>query len=297
MNDVAVIVVHYKNSEDTKETLTNLVRSNGQFQIIVVANSGEQNEAFLPSNNSNIDVLRPGKNTGFSKGNNLGIAKALDMGVKSVILLNNDTVFSPFLIQKLCSFAQKNPEVGIISPKIYFEKGYEYHKNRYKPEEKGSVLWYAGGIIDWNNMYVSHKGVDEVDRGQYDRVCETEFATGCCMLIKRDVIEKIGTFDEEYFLYFEDVDYSQRAQKAGFRVLYYPGLSLSHKNASSSGKPGSVVHRYYLTRNRLYFAKKYARKGLWKSLVLQSIQQVIHGGIESQAILDFFLGRMGGKTI
>lgn len=298
MNDVAVIIIHYKNSDDTRTVLKNLTSSRSGLVPIVIVNSSQDSDRFLLSErNSNIIVVRPGENTGFSGGNNLGIRRALELGCTGVLLLNNDTTFSVDQLERLVSFAGKNSSIGIVSPKIYFAQGYEYHKDRYSSREKGKVLWYAGGVIDWNNVYASHRGVDEVDKGQYNVISDTDFATGCCMYMSKSIFGKVGFFDEKYFLYYEDVDYSVRCKKAGFKVLYYPDASISHKNASSSGKPGSELHRYYQTRNRLYFAKKFASLRARKSLLLESIRSIIKGAKMRQAVLDYYVGRMGRRVV
>lgn len=108
-------------------------------------------------------------------------------------------------------------------------------------DQQGKVLWYAGGLVDWANMYASHNGVDEVDYGQYDTPKETHFVTGCSFMISRDVIERVGMLDEKYYLYLEDLDYCIRIQRAGFRLLYIPTSSLACKRRfiRRSGKHAS----------------------------------------------------------
>ena len=120
-----------------------------------------------------------------------------------------------------------------------------------------------------------------------------DFATGCCMYISRAAIESIGFFDEKYFLYYEDVDYSVRAKQAGFGVFYDPSVHIWHKNAASSDKPGSLLHRYYQTRNRLYFGFKYAPSRTKKSLLMESVRMLLGGGVERKAVLDYYVRRMG----
>ncbi|GAG55887.1 unnamed protein product, partial [marine sediment metagenome] len=155
------------------------------------------------------------------------------------------------------------------------------------------VIWYAGSRMDWENVLASHRGVDEVDIGRYQRMEETDFATGCCMLVKREVFEKIGLFDKKYFLYWEDNDFSQRAKKAGFKVYFAPEAVIWHKNAGSS-KSGSFLHDYYLTRNRLLFAFKYASLRAKIALIKESIIKLFKGRKwEKKGIIDFYLGRFG----
>src|SRR3989304_5188327 len=139
----------------------------------------------------------------------------------------------------------EHDSVGGVVPKIYFEKGYEFHKDRYKESDKGKVIWYAGGKMDWENVYTKHKGVDEVDNGQFDRIEEVDFATGCALFTSAQVISEMKGFDNRYFLYFEDSDLSQRLKKAGYKILFYPKAILWHKNAGSTGGSGSSLQDYF----------------------------------------------------
>ena len=301
MDKTAVIVLHYKGEADTKECLNSILAeyfANKSLQIIVVVNLADTSFcSLLEKEYPQIVIIKNQENTGFALGNNIGLQKALELGCKYMILLNNDTLIGPGLLDKLTSFAGSDPSFGIVSPKIYFAKGYEYHKDRYKEKEIGRVIWYAGGIFDWANILPRHRGVDEVDKGQYNKSIDTDFATGCCMLITKDVIDKVGFFDEKYFLYFEDIDLSVRARKNGFRVVYFPDAYLWHKNASSSGKPGSKLHLYYQTRNRLYFGYKYSRLLTKKALFLDSLKLLLKRGVYKRAVLDYFFGKMGRGDI
>jgi hypothetical protein len=201
--------------------------------------------------------IETGANLGFAGGNNIGIKDALERGSDYVILMNNDLVLPKDIVGNLVSYMESNPDVGLASPKMYFAKGYEFHKDMYKENELGKVFWYAGGVIDRKNCYSSHLGVDEVDSGQYNKITETDFANGACVIVRREVFEKIGYLDASFFLYWEDADFSERARKNGFKVKYYPGTHLWHKVSSSTGGSGSPTNDYFLTRNRLYYAKRH----------------------------------------
>ncbi|PIP32177.1 glycosyl transferase [Candidatus Gottesmanbacteria bacterium CG11_big_fil_rev_8_21_14_0_20_37_11] len=302
MVKTAVIIIHFKNISDTFDCLDSLSKCNydkEQLMKIVVLNSSVDSviKEKLQKKYSGVIVLNNNNNLGFSGGNNVGIQKALQNGCKYLILLNNDTIVDSHLLKDMILMAESANKIGLISPKIYFAHGFEYHKNRYKDDERGKIIWYAGGQIDWNNIYVRHRGVDEFDFGQYDKAVQTDFATGCCMLISRDLIEHIGLLDEKYFLYYEDVDYSIRAIKAGFKIYYLPKAHIWHKNASSSGKPGSKLHIYYQERNRLYFGFKYASIKTKKSLIFDSLRILFKGNVYRDAIVDYYSGRMGYKNI
>lgn len=291
-----VIVLHYKGTHDTIDCLNSLYKANelNKFNIIVVDNSEDQ--SFPKRKYPDIIFINSGKNSGFAGGMNIGIKRAFQKGTDSVILLNNDTIVERSSIFKLTQYAKDNKDIGLISPKIYFAPGSEYHFEKYGKDDLGKVIWYAGGIIDWKNIYACHRGVDEIDEKQFDSIMSTDFATGCCMLISKEAYQKVGYFDENYFLYFEDIDYSVRTKKAGLNVIYYPKSHIWHKNASSSGKPGSDMHIYYLTRNRLYFGYKYA--SLWerKSLFIDSIRLIGKKESYRKAIGDYYFRKMGMET-
>ena len=204
--------------------------------------------------------------------------------------MNNDLILQKDIVLKLVSFIDKNPKVGVASPKMYFAKGYEFHK-RYKDSELGRVIWYAGGDIDWNNVYGSNHGVDAVDTGQFDKVVDTDFATGCCMFVRKEVLKKVGLFDKRYFAYLEDADLSQKAKKAGYRVLYAPPAKLWHKVSQSSGI-GSNLNDYFITRNRMIFGLSYASLRTKLALIRESLRLLAKGRKwQKIAIRDFYLGR------
>jgi len=277
MKKLAIVIIHYKNIKDTKECLKSVSRAGKKNLNIKV---------FLIKNT-------PKKNLGFARGNNLGIKKALAWGADYLVLLNNDTKVPKKLFVSLAAEAKANKKIGILSPKIYFEKGYEFHKNRYKKASLGRVIWYAGGKIDWDNVYTNHRGVDKVDHGQYDKFSQTELATGCCMLIKSFVFKKVGFLDEKYFLYWEDADFCMRAKSAGIGVFYTPKAYLWHKNAGGSSV-GSSLHDYYMTRNRLLFGFRYAPFKTKLALFRQSIKKLLIGRKwERIGVRDFWLGRFG----
>jgi GT2 family glycosyltransferase len=133
-----------------------------------------------------------------------------------------------------------------------------------------------------------------VDKGQYEKVEQTDFASGCCEMIKREVLEKVGVFDERYFLYYEDNDLSQRAKKQGFKVFYQPKAILWHLNAGSTGGSGSILQDYYITRNRLLFGFKFASPRAKIALVRESLKLIFAGRPwQKKGALDFYLRRFG----
>lgn len=297
MKSVFVSIINFNGKKNTLDCLSQIDSINVEgldLTVLVIDNASEEKieieDNFLK--NFPLVFIKNDKNLGFSGGHNIGIKYAFSNGADYVIVLNNDVVLDKNFIRELILSAEK--ENGIISPKIYFAKGFEYHKDRYKKEDLGKVFWYAGGQMDWKNVIGSHIGVDEVDRGQFDSKCETEYATGCCMLISKEIFKSVGAFDKKYFLYYEDNDLCQRAKAKGFKVFYEPKSVIWHKNAGSAGGSGSVLQDYYITRNRLLFGIKYAPMRSRLALVKESISLLLKGRRwQKIAVKDFYLRRLG----
>lgn len=283
---VFIIILNFNG----KDFIFQCLESVKKLETIVVDNASTDGSVGLVEQRyKEVKILRNKNNLGFAEGNNVGIRYALKNGADYVLILNSDTIVEENLVVQLIKVANLDPKIGILGPKIYFAPGFEFHKERYKPKEKGRVIWYAGGKIDWNNVLASHRGVDEVDKGQYEKTEETDFASGCCLFVKREVFEKIGLFDPKYFLYLEDNDFCQRARKADFRVVYVPKAKMYHLNAGSS-RVGGPLHDYYLTRNRLLFGMRYAPYRARLALFKESLKLLIFGRKwQKVGIRDFYL--------
>lgn len=301
---VSVIILSWNRKNDTLETIESLAKSNIDgfiLEIYVVdngSNDGSQDAIKKILNKLNnppkllTKITENRTNLGFAEGNNIGMKDAIRRGFDYVALLNDDTSVDPNLIKNIIQEHDKFPDASAISPKIYFAKGFEYHK-KYKDSELGKVIWYAGGDIDWANIYGSNHGVDEVDRGQFNKTRETDFATGCFVMYKAKALKEVGYYDKRFFLYVEDADHAQRLKKAGYHVLYSPEGWLWHKVAQSSGI-GSELNDYFLTRNRMIFGMKYASLRTKFALFRESIKLLLNGRKwQKIGIRDFYLGNFG----
>jgi GT2 family glycosyltransferase len=317
MPHVAIVIVNYNGEADTRECLLSLKKSHKKdfTTSITIVDNGSKDPLHLPEDflPAQTEIVRSASNLGFTSGNNLGIRYACEhYDPDYILLLNNDTVVDPDFLIHLVECAEQNPKVGMVTPKIYFAPGREFHADSYTPEQKGKVFWYAGGSIDWPNLDAFHRGVDELDHEHFDQQKESDFATGCCVLIPRKVLDRIGLFDARYFLYLEDVDLSIRIRQAGYILAFCPLSKIWHINAGSSGGAGSALHQYYQTRNRLFFflrynGVRYRVKGFsglmtfaraqW-NVLRYGFHLILHGNnIERRATLDCFFFRMGKQTI
>ena len=288
---INVVVLNYNGLANTLECLRSLKGqklSKGKINIVVVDNASVDGSAQALGKVEGIHLIINSSNLGYSGGNNIGIKYSVQNGADLIFILNNDTIVDDKCLEVLSEAAKSS---DIISPKIYFAKNYEFHKGRYQEKEIGKVIWYAGGKIDWDNIIGIHIGVDEVDRNQFNKRQKIDLATGAAMLVKRKVFERIGFFDEKYFLYLEDMDFCVRAKKANFNIAFEPKAIVWHKNAASAGS-GSKFQDYYFTRNRLLFATKYARVRTKLALLRQVLSQ-ISNPIKRKAFLDFLTCKFG----
>lgn len=299
MPKVFIVVLNWNGLSDTLDCLNSVRKvhvSGYQLNTVVVDNAstdGSVEQLKRNTQDKKFTLLVNEINLGFVGGNNIGIKYALKHGADFVMILNNDTIVDKDLIISFIKAAKLHNEVGIFSPKIYFAKGFEFHKKRYSPNELGKVIWYAGGKIDWGNVYGGNMGVDEVDKGQFDQETEIDFATGACMFVRAEVFKKIGGFDEKYFAYLEDADLSLRARRSGYKILFVPTAVLWHKVSQSSGI-GSDLNDYFITRNRLTFGMKYAPIRSKLALIKESLLFAQIGRPwQIKGATDFYLRKFG----
>lgn len=268
---------------------------NQKIEVVLVDNGSSDNSVDklkkFQSTKFKIHIIELDKNIGFAAGNNIGIDYARKEGTNFVLFLNNDTIVDKNFMFEMMKAADNHKDSGIFSPKIYFAKGFEF-KKKYEESELGHVVWSFGGEIDWKNIYAKNKDVDEVDRGQFNKDFTTDFATGAAMFIRAEVIKKLKGFDKNYYLYFEDVDLCQRYKKIGGKITAVSNAIVWHKVSQSSGI-GSELNDYFITRNRLYFAQKYATARAKFALFRESIKFLLTGRTwQKKGVVDYLTGKM-----
>jgi len=246
---VVIIILNWNGKNDTSECLDSLNAITYQnYEIIVVDNgSTDGSQQHFKDKYPGIFLIETGQNLGFTGGNNRGITAALQKNADYVLLLNNDTIVDRLFLEELVYAAESREDVGILNPKIYY-----YDQPR--------LLWYAGGNLSLLQGLPRHFGFQEIDSGQYDKMKEVNFITGCAFLIKRKVIENIGLLDEKFFCYSEDADWSIRAIKAGYKGLYVPSSMIWHKIGISTKVKGIEFGMRMGTRNVMYVVYKHASK-------------------------------------
>lgn len=297
MKSVAIIILNWKQPQLTVDTIDSVLKiknSGFTYQIVLVDNGSPDDSLKILKNkyqkNKLVKILDTGSNLGYAGGNNFGIDFALKNKFDYLMLLNNDVIVDPNFLQNL--FDQMT-NYDLVGPKIYFAPGFEYHHDRYSKKERGKVIWSVGGKVDWDNIYGSNIGIDEVDHGQFDLKNEhIDFVSGCCLMAKKEVFQALNGLDDQYFMYFEDVDFCHRAKLNGFSLAYIPNSIIWHINSGSTKGPGDLQN-YFITRNRLYFAFRFAKPRTKFAVLRESIKFIFSKSHwQRQAVFDFYLKKL-----
>ncbi len=238
--ELSIITVNYNGLNDTC-ALIDSIPFNEDMEVIVVDNGSRKDEAsILQTKYSHIKAIRSDQNLGFAGGNNLGIKAARG---KYLYLINNDTVFKHFNPQVLIKRLEASQKIGMVCPKIRFAWD-------------NNPIQFAGytplSTITVRNRAI---GFGEEDKGQYDASHQTPYAHGAAMMLKREVVDKVGFMPECYFLYYEELDWSMMITRAGYEIWYEPASTIYHKESQSTGQ-NSPLRTYYITRNRLLLVKR-----------------------------------------
>lgn len=304
---VSIIILNWNGWQDTLECLDSLLEITYQNYEVIVVDNGSTNESLaklkvknekLKVDGKSFEIIENRENLGFAGGNNVGIKYALENGADYVLLLNNDTLVSETFLSELVAQAEKNKIFGLFGPKIYFWP-------RTTPER----IWFIGGRINWLKTKGWHVNYDAKESSPAEtgaRLIETDYITGCGLLIRREVIEKIGTLSDDYFLYYEDTDYCLKAKDAGWKCGIVPSARIWHK-VSRSAKEFSPSYLYYHARNGLLMSK---RNNPWEKIIILYlfsfylvIKQIIKyffiprkkewARMTMRGIYDFYMGKTG----
>ena len=251
---LSIITINYNGLKDTCELIESLPANDKSLEMIVVDNASTQDEASeIERRFPHVTVIRSDRNLGFAGGNNLGIKAAHG---KYLFFLNNDTLLEVRskrlevrdLILPLINRLENDDKIGMVCPKIRFTWGHQ-------------PIQFAG-YTRLTSITLRNKtiGYGEEDKGQYETPHPTPYAHGAAMLVKREVIEKVGMMPECYFLYYEELDWSVMIRKAGYDIWYDPAFTVFHKESQTTGK-ASPLKTFYTTRNRLLFSQRNIQGG------------------------------------
>jgi GT2 family glycosyltransferase len=246
MKKVSVITVNFNQPVVTEALLASIAQYNTylNIEIIVVDNGSKTNEVpRWQQQYPDIIFIRSEANLGFAGGNNIGIKAATG---DYYFLVNNDTEFTPGLTEALVNTLDTDATIGIISPKI------KYH-------QFPDTLQYVG-FTPMNYYTCANKclGQFEKDNGQYDNLsAPTGFCHGAAMMLRREAIDNAGLMTENFFLYYEEMDWNEHIKRAGYQAWVNTNALIYHKESVSVGQ-GSPLKEYFMNRNRILFIRRNA---------------------------------------
>lgn len=244
-----VILVNWNGRDDTLECLASLERAAMDNATVIVVDNGSEDGSVgeIRSRHPGVRILAMETNLRFAGGNNEGIRAALASGAEQVMLLNNDTTVEPGFLRAMTARLASAPDIGVVAPKIYYY-------------DRPDLLWYAGGEVSMWTGTMRHLGIREKDDGRFDRPRETTYATGCCLLTRREVLERVGLLDESFYMYAEDADWCARVRNDGYRIMVEPGARVWHKVSVSAG---GHLSRFKLRNKFLSNFRFFARHASW----------------------------------
>jgi len=222
---ISFIIVSFNTKEFLEKCLNSLEKSQEDFwkhnEIIVVDNnSQDESTEMVKRKFSKVNLIENKENFGFSKANNQGIKMAKG---EYVFLLNSDTEIGKESLSEMIEFIKKNPQTGILAPRLLNPDGSIQDSVFYFPTIGGAIKQYWLGESGCFGKYAP----------QTSNTMEVEAVVGAAMLIPKKIINHIGLLDENYFMYFEDLDYCCRVKTAGYKILYYPGFQVTHYHGAS----------------------------------------------------------------
>lgn len=292
---IFIIILNWNQKEDALECLSSVTKIDyTNYKVILVDNGSiDGSQEAIKNNYPEVVLIENKENLGYANGNNVGIKHALKKGADYIFILNNDTVVDSKTPSLLVDAAEEEKNIGIVGPKIYYCK---------EPNRIQSV----GGILD-RNFNPLHRGFKEIDKDQFEDTKEVDFVSGSAMLIKREVFDKIGFFDSQFFMYWEETDFCYRARKQGFRIVVVPKAKIWHKGGVSS----TPLITYYTARNKLLLLKKHKLGNLnILKVYISSLRTILSWTIRSKwkgkrkernmlvrALCDFCLGKKGKVNI
>lgn len=314
---VAIVILNWNGWQDSTELMSSLKNASYEPTLIIVIDNASTDhsishiERWLADNQVSCSIvagdstepkkwvaeqhflfIKSDTNLGFCAGNNLGMEWAVKLGADYVLILNNDTLVAPDFLQPMIEVAEGDERVGLVG-------GIITHC------EQPNTIWWAGG--SFNRFLVARRLLDgqPLDELKQKKPFETEWISGCMMMIPARIFSRFGGYPEEYFIWSEEWDYSLMVSRAGHKLMVAPNAKICHKIGRSLGimKP---LNYYYGIRNGLFFKRKYLLWYLWYPYLAQYLlnrvvrfaQLNFQGRSDlakagTAAIKDFLAGRSG----
>lgn len=249
---VAVVILNWNGGDEILLCLQSVIESSHQQVEIVIVDNGSADgstEAIL-QRFPQVHLIRNSQNLGFAKGSNQGMEWALQHGIPYVLLLNGDARLHPEAIGELLAAVQEERDTVVGCPRMFLGSS----------TEESPRLWFAYGTVKlWAGLF-QNPAFNQADGPPWATPQDMEYASGCCMLIPASILESVGMLDESFFAYCEDIDFSLRVRKAGYRLRYVPAARLWHGSKTPTNRTRTAAYRYLATRNNLWVVRRYGSR-------------------------------------
>lgn len=274
---LSIIIVSYNVKNILNDCINSLYKSlkGFQFEIIVIENASTDNSGeMLYKHHPTINTIVNAKNIGFGAANNQGLAEAKG---DFILLLNPDTIVFPDTIAKTLKFCQEHPEVGIVGCKILNpDKTLQPSCNHFP-----NLLDYVWETFFFYRLFPRNKliGRFHMSYFDHDEITEVDCVKGAYMMIKKQVIDDIQGFDEDFFIYSEEMDLCYRAKQKGWKIFFYPGAEIIHYGGQSTF-PESEAMFIEFHKGRYKFFRKH--NGL---IAAKIVKLLLFGGVAIRAFI------------
>jgi GT2 family glycosyltransferase len=264
---VVTVIVNWNRPLDTIECIESLAAVTYENHRTIVVDNGSDNGSVeqIRAATSGVEILANRRNLGFSGGVNVGITRALELEAAYIFLLNNDAVVAPDFLEPLVAACQADRSIGIAGPAVY----------RFETGEPFSVGGWPRRFLPLLVRGVVPSLQDKAEEASPPR--ELAYVWGQGMLIRRQVVERVGLFDPDFFMYYEDCDFCLRTSRRGFRIVYVPQSRVWHKVARSTSGDEWSRWRHKVT-SMFHFHLKHGRWGIPQAL-LQTVLTLIAIGV------------------
>ncbi|NOK62439.1 MAG: glycosyltransferase family 2 protein [Chloroflexi bacterium AL-W] len=251
---VAIVTLNWNRPDDTLECLASATAQTHTHIFIVVVDNASNDDSVVRISTTfpDVTILQNPRNLGFASGANRGLRHALDRGADYVFLVNNDTTFASDCLARLLEHTTS--DVGALTPAIYYTA---------EPKQP----WSLGGRKHWLTLEKTGDTPKALKQANTNGFLDRDYVVGCGLLFSRAMLEQVGLFDDQFFMYYEDMDLSFRIRQNGFRILLIPKARMWHKVAVSSGGSDSPNERYWMARSSVLFFRKYVHGMRWLIVV------------------------------
>jgi GT2 family glycosyltransferase len=250
--DLSIIILNYNTKDLLHRCLQSVFNSITSFELeVIVADNGSTDGSveMVRLQFPKTKIVENGGNLGFAGGNNP--AMKISAG-RYVLLLNSDTEVRPDTFEQCIKYLETHKDVGILGCKVLLPNGKLHEASRRRFPDPANAFLRLFGFRKYSNYNYQNVSIDQE--------MEVDSVVGAFMMVRRDVIEKIGFLDEEFFMYGEDLDYCWRVKKAGFKVVYFPGAEITHFLYGSSKMVKFRSVRWAHDAMKIFYRKHYARE-------------------------------------